>query len=37
MDDADTPLLSQCDGQAPFRHGIHGGGKQGKIEGNIAG
>ena len=36
MDDADPPFLGQGDGQTPFRHGIHGGGKERQVEGDVA-
>ncbi|MPN23666.1 hypothetical protein SDC9_171059 [bioreactor metagenome] len=37
VDDADTALLSQSNGKTPFRHGIHGGREQRKVQGNVAG
>ncbi len=37
MNDADPALLGHRDGKTAFRHGIHGCGKQGQVEGNIAG
>ena len=36
MDDADTAFLGQGNGQATFRHGIHGGGEQRQIQGDVA-
>ncbi|MNW06909.1 hypothetical protein D3C71_2034010 [compost metagenome] len=36
VDDADTALLRNGDRQARFRHGIHCGGHQGNVQGDVA-
>jgi hypothetical protein len=36
VNDADATFLSQRDGETAFRHGIHGGGKQRHVQGNVA-
>ena len=36
VNDADATFLSQRDGETAFRHGIHSGGKQRHVQGNVA-
>ena len=37
MDDAQAAFLSHRNGQTGFGYGIHSGGKQGEVEGDLAG